>query len=221
MTRQISLYSTTTLLLGLALVTVACGDSSTGESTTAASDSDSTMGSESDASTDDSESAGTMGSGSESETGGDATTGAEVCSSQMYWTMGDLESPLMHPGGACLNCHNMAEPGEDIIGRFAIAGTVYETLHELDDCFGASDAAGPITVEITTADDQVVNLAVNSAGNFFYDLEESPPLMFPIMAKVKRGDQEIAMGMSQESGDCNSCHTKEGLNGAPGRILAP
>jgi predicted CXXCH cytochrome family protein len=25
----------------------------------------------------------------------------------------------------------------------------------------------------------------------------------------------------QETGDCNSCHTEQGRNGAPGRILLP
>lgn len=165
----------------------------------------------------------TGGSASDSASGsGGETTGSEVlCSSDMYWTMGDLESPLMHPGGACLNCHSMAEPGEDIIGRLAIAGTVYPTLHEPDDCNGVTASDGPVTVEITTADDVIINLTVNSAGNFFYDLEENPPITFPIKAKVKRGDQEIAMATAQSSGDCNLCHTEQGASGAPGRILAP
>jgi hypothetical protein len=30
-----------------------------------------------------------------------------------------------------------------------------------------------------------------------------------------------AMGAAQSTGDCNSCHTVEGTNGAPGRILLP
>ena len=151
-----------------------------------------------------------------------ATTGDGVqCSSQQYWTMGDFESPLMHPGGACLTCHNMAEPGEDIIGRLAIAGTVFPTLHEPDDCNGSSSEAGPITVEITTADNAVLSLPVNAAGNFLYDLEESPAITFPITAKVRRGDQENVMNTPQATGDCNSCHTEQGANGAPGRILAP
>jgi hypothetical protein len=29
------------------------------------------------------------------------------------------------------------------------------------------------------------------------------------------------MPVKQTSGDCNSCHTVNGANGAPGRIMAP
>ncbi|MCB9752561.1 MAG: hypothetical protein H6713_21610 [Myxococcales bacterium] len=205
-----------TLLFAALLVPTGCGDSGGGSAS--GSDAGTDSGGSTDAGTSGSASA---ASGGGSESGG-ATTGDGVqCSSQQYWTMGDFESPLMHPGGACLTCHNMAEPGEDIIGRLAIAGTVFPTLHEPDDCNGSSSEAGPITVEITTADNAVLSLPVNAAGNFLYDLEESPAITFPITAKVRRGDQENVMNTPQATGDCNSCHTEQGANGAPGRILAP
>jgi len=40
-------------------------------------------------------------------------------------------------------------------------------------------------------------------------------------ARVVRGDQERVMLSPQMDGDCNSCHTENGANGAPGRIVAP
>ena len=198
-----------TLLFGLFLASLAtsCGDSGT-----------------TDGSGDDVADGGTdtgMDAGTEAGTDmGDTTTSENACTSNTFWTMGDLESPLMHPGGACLTCHDQ-QVGEDIVGRLAIAGTVYPTLHEPDDCNGVTAADGPVTVEITTADNVVLSLPVNTAGNFFYDLEENPAINFPITAKVMRGDQELAMVAMQQSGDCNSCHTEQGSNGAPGRIMAP
>lgn len=153
-------------------------------------------------------------------TGDDPLSHAPVCSSGVYWTKGNLESPLMHPGAACLACHKTQEP--EIAGRLAIAGTVYPTGHEPDDCYGADDADQPIVVEITTADDRVVQLAVGPSGNFLYDLEEQgDAIAFPITARVRQGDRVRAMASPQATGDCNSCHTQDGVAGAPGRIVAP
>lgn len=204
----------TTLLLG-------CGDSGgdgggTGSATEA---SGSSAGSTSGAG------GSTSGEGSGSASGsssGAPTTGSMPvdCSSEVYWTQGDHESPLMHPGRACLTCHDTVV-GEDIKGRFGIAGTVYPTAHEVDDCNGASGSAGDLKVVITTADNQTLTLPVNGAGNFMYDQVEMGPIMFPIKAKVVRGADELAMATPQTTGDCNSCHTQAGLEGAPGRILAP
>jgi hypothetical protein len=157
---------------------------------------------------------------------GGATTGEDpfsrepVCSSDVYWTLGNQESPLMHPGVACLACHKTQEP--EIADRLAIAGTVYPTGHEPDDCYGADDAAAPIVVEITTADDRILQLPVGPSGNFLYDLEEqADAIAFPIKARVLQGGRVRAMASPQASGDCNGCHTQDGTAGAPGRIVAP
>lgn len=153
-------------------------------------------------------------------TGGDPFSHEPVCSSDVYWTKGDQESPLMHPGMACLTCHKTQEP--EIADRLAIAGTVYPTGHEPDDCYGSDDADAPIVVEITTADDRVIQLPVGPSGNFLYDLEEQAgAIAFPIKARVLQGDRVRAMASPQTTGDCNACHTQDGTAGAPGRIVAP
>ncbi|MCA9635324.1 MAG: hypothetical protein KC420_04750 [Myxococcales bacterium] len=213
-------------LAGLVLLMGGCGDDGTGSESGSASASTGDATSGGSGSSGSASGSATDNSGSASDSAGSSggvdtdTAGADGCTSKTYWTMGDLESPLMHPGGACLTCHDK-QVGEDIVGRLAIAGTVYPTLHEPDDCNGITNADGPVTVEITTADNQVINLSVNSAGNFFYDLEENPPIMFPVKAKVKRGGMELAMAAEQATGDCNSCHSEAGANNAPGRIIAP
>jgi mono/diheme cytochrome c family protein len=133
------------------------------------------------------------------------------CSSGSHWTSGNRESPFMHPGGACITCHSRGE-GPD----FSLAGTVFPSAHEPDDCNGVGNSAG-VTVVITDANGKVVELPVNAAGNFSYESS----LALPYHAKVRNSNGERAMSHAQTSGDCNSCHTESGANDAPGRVMAP
>ncbi len=140
---------------------------------------------------------------------GGADAGGVVCTSGVTWKDGDNGSPLMHPGAACNACHQV-KGGPNL----RIAGTVYPTLHEPNDCNGSKP---PLTVVITGADNKVTNLQVNAAGNF----DTTNRIKAPYRAKITDGTKTRAMTGSVTSGDCNSCHTPTGLNGAPGRIMAP
>ncbi len=210
-----------TLALGLA-----CGQADPGDTDTDATGSTGSTGAPATTTDTPTTSGGDTGATTGGSMTGGATTGGDpfghepVCSSEVYWTKGDLESPLMHPGLACLTCHKTQEP--EIANRLAIAGTVYPTGHEPDDCYGSADPDAPIVVEITTADDRVIKLPVGPSGNFLYDLEEQgDAIAFPITARVLQGDRVRAMFSPQPTGDCNSCHTQDGTLGAPGRIVAP
>jgi len=141
-----------------------------------------------------------------------------VCTSDMWWTGGNEEDPRMHPGVACDGCHSGAMGGEEEGPRLLIAGTVYPSGHEPDDCFGVSS----ILVQVTDANDQVVELHTNSAGNFMLEDEEAP-LGFapPYLVKVVSDVGERVMAMPADNGDCNTCHTQDGTMDAPGRIVAP
>jgi hypothetical protein len=132
-----------------------------------------------------------------------------ICTSGTKWTRGDHGSKSMHPGVACINCHDKSEEAPGL----SIAGTLYPTAHEPDDCNGTSGA----TIVITDAKGATHSIQVNSAGNFY--LESSIPM--PYTAKVVAGDKTRAMTSPQKSGDCNSCHSEQGANEAPGRIMAP
>lgn len=143
-----------------------------------------------------------------------ALTGS--CTSGKNWTSGNRGSANMYPGRACISCH-VSTGGE--APTFAFAGTVYPSLHEADSCLGVT-AAAAITVEITDSTGKVTSVAVNSSGNFMYE-PRSGSLQLPYTVKVKQGTKERAMIGAATSGDCNSCHTVRGANGAPGRILAP
>jgi hypothetical protein len=136
-----------------------------------------------------------------------------VCTSGKTWTGGNRESPLMRPGGACISCHQ--DQGEGPL--FAVAGTLFPTPHEPDDCNGVVSTDGAQVV-ITEASGTVHTLSVNQAGNFYL---EARSFAFPYQAKVVYQNRERVMVEAQKSGDCNDCHTQDGRENAPGRIFLP
>ena len=141
--------------------------------------------------------------------GPDPLAAAPQCTSNQTWNGGDEGSSRMNPGEACISCHSQSREGP----RFAIAGTVYPTGHEPDRCYGTSQAQ----IVITDAAGRTLTLTPNSAGNF----SSNATLTLPYNAKVVANGSERAMAAAQSSGDCNSCHTQSGANGAPGRITVP
>jgi mono/diheme cytochrome c family protein len=129
----------------------------------------------------------------------------------------------MHPGLACVDCH--AQNGGP---KFVVAGTVFAAKAD-DDCLGAKDTsvgAKETSVEITGADGKILNATVNEAGNFYTNLAVKMPYQAKIVVRTVAADKtetvktKIMFG-AQSTGDCNSCHTVAGANGAPGRITLP
>jgi mono/diheme cytochrome c family protein len=137
--------------------------------------------------------------------------GAGACVSGKFWQNGDDGSQLMHPGRNCNACHQLND-GPNL----RIAGTVFHAQHEPDDCDGVSPPP-QLTVIITDAKNKTIQLTVNQAGNFLTENRVN----LPIHAQVTDGKNTRKMTGSVTSGDCNSCHTVAGANGAPGRIMAP
>jgi hypothetical protein len=131
------------------------------------------------------------------------------CTSNGHWKFGDQGSPLMHPGVACSACHVTILDAP----QFGAAGTVYATGHEPDNCNGATQA----TVVIVDATGAMFSTQTNTAGNFYlFD-----QLVFPIRAQIVVGGAMRAMTGAVPTGDCNGCHTQDGMQGAPGRIALP
>lgn len=136
------------------------------------------------------------------------------CSSARMWTRGNRGSQDMNPGQACIACHQ-TDPEAPF---FSIAGTVYRTGHEPDNCYGgAATGAGTPVVEITDSAGQVIMLNVLGSGNFGTQRRITPPYR----ARVLLNGNAIAMATPQTNGDCNLCHTQSGTMGAPGRIILP
>ena len=139
-----------------------------------------------------------------------------VCTSGVMWTLGDVGSADMNPGMACDTCHTLGGSASGY--EFDVAGTVYPTAHEPDECDGTATA----TVVITDAKQTVHMLAVNSAGNFYnFDYLGVGAIPTPFTVKVVDSSGSRAMIAPLTSGDCNICHTEQGTQGAPGRVLAP
>ena len=141
----------------------------------------------------------------------DPFAAAPTCTSAVTWTRGNHGSAEMNPGRGCIACHATNEGPE-----LTVAGTVYPSAHEPDLCDGADGSEG-FRITIVGAGGQSLTLTPNAAGNF----DSKAHVALPYTAKVAYMGRERAMGVMQTSGDCNSCHTQTGANGAPGRILLP
>jgi hypothetical protein len=132
-----------------------------------------------------------------------------VCTSNKTWNQGNNGSSSMRPGGACITCHTMRGGP-----AYTVAGTVYPTAHEPNDCNGVN---GAVTVVVTDANGAVTTIPVNGVGNF----NSRAKITAPFHVKVTNGAKVRAMAGALTAGDCNSCHTLAGVNGAPGRVMAP
>jgi len=137
-----------------------------------------------------------------------------VCTSHSTWTGGDQGSPSMNPGLACISCH-ATTGGEG--PSFTVAGTLFPTGHEPNLCNGVNGGVTGARIVIIGANGQTTTLTPNAVGNFSY----TGAIALPFQAKVTYQGRERVMTAAQTVGDCNSCHTQSGANGAPGRIVLP
>lgn len=138
----------------------------------------------------------------------DSGTPDASCSTESYWTGGNEESPNMNPGEDCIACHNRGE-GPD----YTLAGTVMGDYDDPDDCNGIED----VVVRVTDADGVTTELTTNSAGNFF----TRDDIAMPYTVVIDRDGETREMVAEQSTGACGSCHTANGAEGAPGRVVAP
>ncbi|RMG93426.1 MAG: hypothetical protein D6705_18730 [Deltaproteobacteria bacterium] len=124
----------------------------------------------------------------------------------------------------CIHCHTKPSDFGGFEGgpSFVVAGTVYPTGHEPDLCNGVDGGVDHVAVVLTDANGVEFSIPVNGVGNFFATYADLPSgFTDPIHAKVVSDKGERVMVAALTSGDCNSCHTQDGANGAPGRIVAP
>lgn len=164
---------------------------------------------------------GTAGAGGTG--GGDPYNTPTVCTSGQTYTFGEFSG--MRPGEACIACHKT----EFEAPKFDIAGTVYPTAHEPDDCNGANsqtggNAVGAVVRILDVNNTQVdipVGTELNSVGNFYRYQGSAPALVAPFRATIMFDGRERSMSTPAASGDCNTCHTETGNSGAPGRLMLP
>ena len=165
-------------------------------------------------------------------TGGANTTGGaspaggfpavEGCDSGRFWDPAGSdgfapEGPWMNPGRMCIRCHE-EQTGGNVV---EIGGTVYPSFNEQDLCYGVDGVSLNAEVVVTDREGEVFRLPVGPTGNFSLLLDGAPRVQLPISAKLVVGDRERVMTYTPGVGDCNYCHTTQGANGAPGRIVLP
>jgi uncharacterized membrane protein len=136
-----------------------------------------------------------------------------TCTSKVTYGGGTDGGGAMYPGRACINCHGSS--GE--APKFVIAGTLYPTGHEPDNCNGANGTNGAKIV-VTGNNGTSITLVPNAAGNFYTSTALPPPYKAKV---VNAAGVERVMSSTAPTGDCNSCHTQTGANLAPGRITMP
>ena len=146
---------------------------------------------------------------------GSCGTPAVVCSSGSRWNGG--ESERMAPGEACLACHR----GEREAPRDAFMGTVYRGYHEADDCYAAAPTSLTVDILDSATGAVVLSFPVDTvSGNFRSRGQAWTARSY--RAQVRNAAGAVRQMMNPvASGDCNSCHTEQGQNGAPGRIVWP
>jgi len=137
--------------------------------------------------------------------------------------VGTSEGSDMAPGQPCNGCHAYTNAGGDGIDApiFGFAGTVYRTAHEPDGCAGGTlDGSGGerAEVELVSATGQRLVAPVTDGGNFML---ETTAIAFPITARVRYRGRSRWMVEPQMTGECNSCHSADGEQGASGRIRLP
>ncbi|HVO31936.1 MAG TPA: hypothetical protein VMV18_14415 [bacterium] len=133
-----------------------------------------------------------------------------ICTSNVQWHAD--ASPEMDPGMDCVGCHAGNEGP-----NYAIAGTVFLGFHDEDDCYGQPG----VTVTLVDSAGRAFTKVTNATGNFAFRPSEVSGLTWPIAASVSFNGNSRAMVTHQSVGACNTCHTPDGLNGAPGRIVVP
>ncbi len=159
----------------------------------------------------------------------DAGTGIlpVTCVSNVKWTMGNQGNEGMNPGLACRSCHL----GQNFMGQnpnlesnqswaMFFMGTVYSGFNEANLCLAKSVPAGTVVEILDSTGALVLTLPVNAAGNFRSNSVDAG-LSLPYRARVRSNGMLRAMGAAQMNGDCNSCHTEQGRESAPGRIVWP
>jgi len=122
-------------------------------------------------------------------------------------------SEFMFPGEACIDCHKKN------FGPFlTVAGTVYPTAHESDDCKGVNVTNASIIV--TDANSKTLTLHPDSAGNFYSQVAITVPYTVRLTYQGRERDM-TGLVTAPTDGDCNKCHTADGTQGSPGRIMLP
>ena len=132
----------------------------------------------------------------------------------------------MAPGLACIACHsgnnfNNQNPGG--LSEFGeirtFMGTVFAAPHEKDLCTPSLPVTGKVQILAADSDTVLLQMSFGTSGNFYGNLS-SRPATWRARVITSTGATRTMAG-PQSDGDCNTCHTVDGEQNAPGRIYLP
>lgn len=138
-----------------------------------------------------------------------------TCASGKAWDPSATATAQMNPGLACRACHKTQASDYN----YFFMGTVFPAFHEKDLCISPPPPGAK--VEILDATGKVtMTLLPNAAGNFMSSAVVAG-VPVPYSARLVANGVTRSMTAPQTDGDCNKCHTEQGAEGAPGRLVWP
>jgi hypothetical protein len=139
------------------------------------------------------------------------------CASGVHWNNAMPPTALMNPGVPCWGAAGCHTPGSKTI--LTAAGTIYpfNAQHDENNCYGLDStvALGAIAfMDVDTGAELFARPVTNPSGNF----STSKPLPPSYKVKLVSQNREIAMIAPVTDGNCNYCHSAEGISMAKGRM---
>jgi hypothetical protein len=138
-----------------------------------------------------------------------------TCTSGKFWDTNATSTAQMNPGQACRACHKT----EASDYNYFFMGTVFASFHEKDLCMSAPAAGAKVEI-LDTAGNVTMTLLPNATGNFMSSAVVAG-VPIPYTARLIANGMKRSMTMPQKDGDCNKCHTEQGDENAPGRLVWP
>lgn len=138
-----------------------------------------------------------------------------TCASTKFWDPKATSTAEMNPGRACRSCHKTQAADFN----YFFMGTVFPSFHEKDLCMSPPPLGAK--VEILDTDGNVtMTLSPNASGNFISSAVAAG-VPIPYTARLVANGRSRSMVTPQKDGDCNRCHTEQGTEHAPGRLVWP
>ena len=138
-----------------------------------------------------------------------------TCASGQRWDEEATPSKDMNPGLACRACHKTQ--ASDF--NYFFMGTVFPSFHEEDLCHSPPPSGAKVEI-LDESGAVTMTLTPTATGNFMSSAVAAG-VPIPYRARLVADGLTRAMSSAQKDGDCNKCHSEQGLEGAPGRLVWP
>jgi len=142
------------------------------------------------------------------------------CASGVRWNSTMPPSDKMNPGVPCWGAGGCHTPSSKTV--LTAAGTIYPLngLHDENNCYGLDSTmtgAAIAIFDVDTGNEILPRLQMNPAGNFW----TTRPMPAKYMVKLFSNSKIVEMIAPVTDGNCNYCHSAEGIMMAKGRIIPP